>query len=215
MAEMIQSRRSWNELIRSITGVADCWKPSCQGEGCPIPASAIPPPAAMATTSTANAINRLNTSIVGLAPSNEALRRPPHRTPPAGAAATAALSAASAGGAAPRRARGGNLRGILASQTIIPAPSQCTPSMSPVRPKADKSGLPKARLSTLSRPQCPALLILDASVRPWPRGLIRPGMGGGAVGLVEARGSWGHSARECSLIGRDRWRRSPPWHSRL
>ena len=39
----------------------------------------LPRPPAMASTVTANTANRLSTSIVGIAPSNEALRRPSHR----------------------------------------------------------------------------------------------------------------------------------------
>ena len=48
-AMMIQSRKSWNQMMLSITGVADCWKPSCQGDGCPSPAQAAPAPPGVAT----------------------------------------------------------------------------------------------------------------------------------------------------------------------
>ena len=69
IAEIHQSKKSWNQMMRSITGVADCCRPSCQGAGCPNSASAASPPARTATIATANAVNRLNTSIVGVAPS--------------------------------------------------------------------------------------------------------------------------------------------------
>src|SRR5713226_847482 len=64
IAEMIQSRKSWNQTMLSITGVADCWNPSCQADGWPFPAEAAPAPAVMVSMVTANAVNRLNTSIV-------------------------------------------------------------------------------------------------------------------------------------------------------
>ena len=60
---MMTSRKSWNEMMLSITGVADCWKPSCQGEGCPSPAKATPAPASRAPIVTAMAVNRLSTSM--------------------------------------------------------------------------------------------------------------------------------------------------------
>ncbi len=37
-----------------------------------------------------------------------------------------------------------------------------------------KAAARTAAFSTLSRPQCVVLLILDAQARPWPEGLIRP-----------------------------------------
>ena len=64
MAVMSQSRKSWNQTILSITGVADCCNPSCQGEGCPRPANAAPLPASAGANPAAKAANRLSTSIV-------------------------------------------------------------------------------------------------------------------------------------------------------
>jgi hypothetical protein len=52
-------------MILSITSVADCCRPSCQGEGCPSPAVAVPAPAREATAIAANAVNRFDTSIIG------------------------------------------------------------------------------------------------------------------------------------------------------
>src|SRR5216684_4829818 len=59
----------------SITGVTDCCSPNCHSEGCPSPATAAPPAAKTAAIVTAKMVNRLSTGIVGIAPSNEALRR--------------------------------------------------------------------------------------------------------------------------------------------
>jgi len=98
---------------------------------------------------------------VALAPSNEALRRPPHGAPPAAAAGRrmergARQATRSAAGSSGRAGR--NLRGILASQTTIPAPSQCTRSclLCDQRPAADPRS--RAAFSSLSRPQCAVLL---------------------------------------------------------
>ena len=63
------SRTEVEQMMKSITGVTDCCRPNCQGDGCPTPASAVSAPAKTATIATANAVNRLNTSIVGVAPS--------------------------------------------------------------------------------------------------------------------------------------------------
>ena len=61
MTPMIQSRKSWNQTMSSITGVADCCSPSSQGDGWPRPAKAAPPPARTVTLMTRKAINRLST----------------------------------------------------------------------------------------------------------------------------------------------------------
>src|SRR6187431_1850140 len=53
----------------SITGVADCWKPSCQGEGCPLPARAGAEMRRTAAVTAAKAIRSLFASIVVFAPS--------------------------------------------------------------------------------------------------------------------------------------------------
>ena len=37
---MTISRKSWNQVMLSMIGVADCWKLICQGDGCPSPAIA-------------------------------------------------------------------------------------------------------------------------------------------------------------------------------
>jgi hypothetical protein len=82
---MIQSRKSWNQTMFSITGVAPFCKPSSHGCGCPVAAKAAPPPARTVTPVTTNAINRLSNSIVVCAPSTRKtalesrapLRRPP------------------------------------------------------------------------------------------------------------------------------------------
>src|SRR5262245_25648808 len=58
-------------MMLSITGDADCCRPTCQGEGCPSPARAASAPDRMATIVIANTVNRLSTNIVGIAPSNE------------------------------------------------------------------------------------------------------------------------------------------------
>src|SRR5262249_44310197 len=110
-------------MMLSITGDADCCSPSCQGEGCPSPARAASAPVRMATIVIANTVIRLSTNIVGIAPSNEV----PRRAPPLGVAARIERDTPRW---APRRA-GRDLRGILASQTTIPALSQCTPSYLP------------------------------------------------------------------------------------
>src|ERR1044072_1548812 len=33
IAATIQSTKLWNQMMSSIVGAADCWKPSCQGLG--------------------------------------------------------------------------------------------------------------------------------------------------------------------------------------
>ena len=33
MPAMIQSTKSWNQMMSSIVGAADCWKPICHGDG--------------------------------------------------------------------------------------------------------------------------------------------------------------------------------------
>ena len=64
IAVMSQSRKSWNQMMLSMTGVAACWKPICQGDGCPKPARAAPPPRSPGIIAAASAANRLSTSIV-------------------------------------------------------------------------------------------------------------------------------------------------------
>src|SRR5207342_72868 len=63
MAVITQSRKSWNQMMSSITGVAPFCMPSCHGSGCPVAAIAAPVPYII-TLVTMNAINRLSTSIV-------------------------------------------------------------------------------------------------------------------------------------------------------
>ena len=38
IATMIQSTKLWNQMMSSIAGAADCWKPICHGHGWPRPA---------------------------------------------------------------------------------------------------------------------------------------------------------------------------------
>src|SRR6516225_12032863 len=61
----------------SITGVTDCCRPNCQGEGWPSPAIAAPPPpkANTAQTMITNAAERLRTGILRIAPSNHGAPR--------------------------------------------------------------------------------------------------------------------------------------------
>src|SRR6516162_5025402 len=61
----------------SITGVADCCRPNCRGEGWPSPAIAAPAPtrAKSAQTMIANAAERLRTGILRIAPSNDGAPR--------------------------------------------------------------------------------------------------------------------------------------------
>src|SRR3954453_13144037 len=82
-------------MMLSITGDADCWKLSCQADGCPSPAEAAPALARTPVIVATVAANRLNTSMC-------------HRSfdeavcPPRGAPN-------SLGGAPPERARRGRL----------------------------------------------------------------------------------------------------------
>src|SRR5262249_41347945 len=154
----------------SITGVTDCCSPNCHSEGCPSPATAAPPLISTAAVVVAKMVDRLSTGIVGFAPSNEALRHPPHRISPIRATAAARVERDGRQGRLPRlvpwaRVRR-NLRGILASQTTIPASSQCTSDISPCDQKSGREGHANGAFLTLSRPQCAALLIVDTSVRP-------------------------------------------------
>src|SRR4051812_42331517 len=50
-------------MMLSITGDADCWKLSCQADGCPSPAEATPAPARRPVIVATVAANRLNTSM--------------------------------------------------------------------------------------------------------------------------------------------------------
>src|SRR6516225_10131347 len=70
----------------SITGVADCCRPNCQGEGWPSPAIAAPAPtrAKSAQTMITNAAERLRTGILRMLLRVTALRAPiawPSKTP--------------------------------------------------------------------------------------------------------------------------------------
>ena len=69
IAAISHSRKSWNQMMSSITGVAPFCMPSCQGSGWPASRPSAAPPARTVTLVTTNAINRLNTSIVECAPS--------------------------------------------------------------------------------------------------------------------------------------------------
>src|SRR3974390_715229 len=64
-------------MMLSITGVADCCRPNCQGEGCPSPAIAAPDPARAksAQTMITNTAERLRTDILRIAPSNDGAPR--------------------------------------------------------------------------------------------------------------------------------------------
>src|SRR5262245_26985392 len=111
-------------MMLSITGDADCCNPNCQGEGWPRPARA-GSPAARTARIVANKVDRLSSRII--APSMK-LSSAQRRSEPPPASGHSSV--------APRR----DLGGILASQTIIPAPSQCTLSYlrcdehGPIRP---------------------------------------------------------------------------------
>src|SRR5215467_612024 len=163
-------------MILSITGDADCCSPTCQGEGCPSPARAASAPVRIATIAIANTVNRLSTNIVGIAPSNEV----PKRAPPLGVAARIERDTPRW---APRRAWR-DLRGILASQTTIPALSQCTPSISPMRPK----GRPMAPPTAVVRPFLGHNALFYSSLTRSPdhgrRGSIRLGRDSGGAGRI-------------------------------
>ena len=126
IAVMIQSRKSWNQMMLSITGVADCCKPSCQSEGRPSPAQRrARRRASMARIVTANAVNRFDTSIAGsfdemrlcraCAAPQAATRRPMPAT----------RSAAATGGLLGERAAGPQGESQC-SKTTISGRSQCT-----------------------------------------------------------------------------------------
>jgi len=66
IAAISQTRKSWNQTIWSMTGLAESCKPNCHGTGCPATAAIAAPPAKMAMSAAATAANRLNTSIVVL-----------------------------------------------------------------------------------------------------------------------------------------------------
>src|SRR5215813_10165263 len=143
-------------MMLSITGDADCCSPTCQGEGCPSPARAASAPVRTATIVIANTVNRLSTNIVGIAPSNEV----PRRAPPLGVAARIERDTPRW---APRRAWR-DLRGILASQTTIPALSQCTPSYLPCGQRSGRSVGRSPPASAVVRPflgHNAVLLVLD------------------------------------------------------
>src|SRR6266849_2071411 len=157
----------------SITGVTDCCSPNCHSEGCPSPATAAPPAAKTAAIVTAKMVNRLSTGIVGIAPSNEALRRRRigfHRSAP--------LPPLALSGTAAKVSFLGRLLGARAAEPEgNPGFSNHNsgdlamhPRYLSVRPKAGRAGHAKGAFLTLSRPQWAVLLILDTSVRPWPKG---------------------------------------------
>ncbi len=127
MAAISQSRKLWNQTMSSITGEADCCRPSSQGEGWPRPAQATPPAAIKVTPVTTKATNRLSTSIVLSSPStrNSALIEAPFCRPPQAGFGSAPLSTAFCHG----RGSGCGAAGrgeIPVSQTTIPALPQCT-----------------------------------------------------------------------------------------
>src|SRR6476660_6746837 len=124
IAIISQSRKSWNQMIFSMTGVAACWNPICQGDGCPEPANAAPPIRSPGVTVAARAANRLSTSIVVIAPSTKSIVTRPGRTGGVVADQNPLPIRRPWWGRAPRQTvrREGNSR---ASQTIIPAQSQC------------------------------------------------------------------------------------------
>ena len=70
MAEITHNRKSWNQMMSSITGVAPFCMPSCHGSGWPDAARAIPA-VARVTLVAMNVINRLSTNIVRCAPSTK------------------------------------------------------------------------------------------------------------------------------------------------
>src|SRR5215470_295066 len=168
----------------SITGVTDCCSPNCHSEGCPIPATADPPVARTAAVVAAKMVNRLRTSIVGIAPSNEALRRPPHRISPIRATAAARIERGGRQGSSLGRLLGARAAepegnpgfsnhnsGYLAMHP--PRSFRATKGRLSVRPKGQPERHADGAFLTLSRPQCAVLLIVDTSVRPCRRGSIR------------------------------------------
>src|SRR5947209_5510150 len=126
-------------MISSITGVADCWKPSCQSDGWPSPAQARPAPAKRAPTVTATAVNRLNTSIAVVAPS----MRPSCPPRPEDNGRNAAW-AQRPPWASPRQACGGT-KGE--SQSLKPQfrPPRNAPRHGPVRQSAGCPARPRSR----------------------------------------------------------------------
>ena len=115
--------------MSSITGVADCWKPICQGDGCPMPASAAP--AAASASDRERQQRRSDQSLehqhrrirsFAIADSRRRPAEPrsvPRRTPRRLAHGTACRrQSVRRAGAAPGRS-------LRASQTIIPPYSQC------------------------------------------------------------------------------------------
>ena len=122
---MSQSRKSWNQTMSSITGVAACWKPDLPGRRLsgrrPEPRRQCRSPG---VTAAARAANRLSTSIVVIAPSTKSIVTRPCRTGSVVADQNPLPIRRPGRGRAPRQTvrREGNSR---ASQTIIPAQSQC------------------------------------------------------------------------------------------
>ena len=107
MAEITHNRKSWNQMMSSITGVAPFCRPSCHGSGWPDAASATS--AVMrGTLVPMNVINRLSTSLF------DALLRRKKRP----CSARHYHGRGSLGGAAVRGE-------IPASQTTIPVLPQC------------------------------------------------------------------------------------------
>ena len=82
IAEITHNRKSWNQMMSFITGVAPFCMPSCHGSGWPDAASATS--AVMrGTLVPMNVINRLSTSIVQCAPSTKnGLAQAPSCRPP-------------------------------------------------------------------------------------------------------------------------------------
>ncbi len=114
--------------MSSITGVADCCRPSSQGEGWPRPAKPAPVPARTVTLVTTKAINRLSTCIVLLRSLDEKSRRggpllAAHRRLIFG---TAPLGTALGHGRGSVSLSCGGTGEIPVPQTTIPALLQCT-----------------------------------------------------------------------------------------
>ncbi len=120
--------------MSSITGVADCWKLICQSDGLPSPAQTTSRPAISAQIVTATAVNRLNTSIVVIAPSmRPSIRRivsrmtPKHDDTNSGSSHPERSVLKGALG----RASGRTFEESRQLKTTIPGSSQCTLSWLP------------------------------------------------------------------------------------
>src|SRR6266853_3203985 len=114
MPVMIHNTKVWRQITSSITGLADSWRPICQGVGCPKPANAAPSGSKRAAARAAIAVIRKKTGIVVSTPwMATACGQPAPRTRHEGASLLLAASGDAAGELSRRCCRSRHAQGPM------------------------------------------------------------------------------------------------------